>query len=119
MTKTKYVCCSAGYLTRLVAGPGGVSCVTVPGVGPSLLVREGLTSPPLCTIVFILLYFSSLASAVWWTITTTTWALLLLCSLQPDSLASKAPLYHSLGWGIPAAFTVTALVSYQVGTLSP
>ena len=101
-----------------MAGPGGVSCVTVPGVGPSLLVREGLTSPPLCTIVFILLYFSSLASAVWWTITTTTWALLLLCSLQPASLASKAPLYHSLGWGIPAAFTVTALVSYQVGTLT-
>ena len=89
--------------------------MSVPGVGPSLLVREGLTSPPLCTIVFILLYFSSLSSAVWWTITTTTWAVLLLCSLEPASLASKAPLYHSLGWGLPAAFTVTALVRYQVG----
>merc|ERR1719219_608684 len=86
----------------------------VPGGGPSLLVREGLTSPPLCTIVFILLYFSSLSSAVWWTITTTTWAVLLLCSLDQSSLASKAPLYHSLGWGLPAAFTVTALVRYQV-----
>ena len=117
--KNLSVPCSGGYLTRLVAGPGGVSCVTVPGVGPSLLVREGLTSPPLCTIVFILLYFSSLSSAVWWTITTTTWAVLLLCSLDPASLASKAPLYHSLGWGIPAAFTVTALVRYQVGHQSP
>merc|ERR1719219_2954957 len=82
----------------------------VPGGGPSLLVREGLTSPPLCTIVFILLYFSSLSSAVWWTITTTTWAVLLLCSLDQTSLASRAPLYHSLGWGLPAAFTVPALV---------
>jgi len=109
-----YLLMSAGYLVTLVAGPTGVSCMTVPGGGPSLLVREGLTSPPLCTVVFILLYFSSLASAVWWAITTTTWALLLLCSLSPAQLASKAPLYHSLGWGLPAAFTLTALVRYQI-----
>ena len=112
-----YLLMSAGYLVRLVLGPAGVSCMRVPGGGASLLVREGLTSPPQCTSVFILLYFSSLSSAVWWTITTTTWAVLLLCSLDQTSLASKAPLYHSLGWGIPAAFTVTALVRYQVGRL--
>ena len=109
-----YLLMSLAYLLRLMAGEGGVSCMRVPGGGPSLLVREGLTSPPLCTVVFILLYFSSLSSAVWWTVTTTTWALLLLCSLSASQLASKAPLYHSLGWGLPAAFTLTALVRYQI-----
>ena len=49
-----------------------------------------------------------------WAVTTTTWALLLLCSLSASQLASKAPLYHSLGWGLPAAFTLTALVRYQI-----
>ena len=53
----------------------------IPG-GPKLLVREGLTPTPACTIVFILMYFATLSSSIWWAIITTTWAVMVFCSLD-------------------------------------
>jgi len=104
---------SLGYLVRLAVGAEGVSCMTIPG-GPSLLVKEGLTPTPACTVVFILLYFATLSSAIWWAITTTTWAVMVFCSLDQQSLDSKSPLFHFLGWGVPAIQTAAALVLHQV-----
>ena len=46
-------------------------------------VREGIVPTPICTLVFLLLYFSSLAAALWWTLTTASWAVMVLCSLEP------------------------------------
>ena len=79
---------SLGYLVRLSVGAEGVSCMTIPG-GPSLLVREGLTPTPACTVVFILLYFATLSSAIWWSITTTTWAVMVFCSLDQQASEIK------------------------------
>jgi len=104
---------SLGYLVRIGVGVEGVSCMTIPS-GQSLLVREGLTPTAACTVVFILLYFATLSSAIWWSITTTTWAVMVFCSLDQQSLDSKSPLFHFLGWGIPAIQTVASLVLHQV-----
>jgi len=104
---------SMGYLLRLMIGGEGVACTSaVPGE-PSLLVTQGLTPRVACTIVFIILYFSSLAAAVWWTITTTTWAIIIFCSLDAKSFEHKSPLFHLIGWGIPAAHTISALALHQ------
>ena len=88
---------------------------------------------PICTLVFLLLYFSSLAAALWWALTTASWAVMVLCSLEPkvtclpydterfpilqpslQVLENKSPLLHTLGWGVPALLTITALVMHQV-----
>ena len=88
---------------------------------------------PICTLVFLLLYFSSLAAALWWALTTASWAVMVLCSLEPkvtylsydterfpilqpslQVLELKSPLLHTLGWGVPALLTITALVMHQV-----
>ena len=88
---------------------------------------------PICTLVFLLLYFSSLAAALWWALTTASWAVMVLCSLEPkvtylsydterflilqpflQVLEMKSPLLHTLGWGVPALLTITALVMHQV-----
>merc|ERR1712037_1042012 len=79
-----------------------------------LLVREGIVPTPICTLVFLLLYFSSLAAALWWALTTASWAGMVLCSLEPKVLENKSPLLHTLGWGVPALLTITALVMHQV-----
>jgi len=104
---------SVGYLLRLLLGAEGVACSATPGE-PSLLVRDGLTPTTACTVVFIILYFSSLAAAVWWTITTTTWAVLVFCSLDVTSLETRSPLFHMVGWTLPAAQTISALIYHQI-----
>ena len=49
----------------------------------NLQVREGIVPTPICTLVFLLLYFASLAAALWWALTTASWAVMVLCSLEP------------------------------------
>ncbi|XP_023340848.1 frizzled-10 [Eurytemora carolleeae] len=103
---------STGYLLRLMVGVSGVSCTSIQGE-PSLVVRQGLSPTPACTIIFILVYFSSLAAAVWWTITTATWTIVVFSSLDVKLLEVKSPLFHLIGWGIPAALTISSLVLHQ------
>ena len=112
-----YFIMSCGYLLRLFLGAEAVSCMSMlsePNKSVNLLVKEGLTATPACTIVFILIYFSIISSAIWWTIITTTWAVIVFCSLPQSSLTPRAPLFHSFGWGIPAALTVSCLVLHHI-----
>jgi len=118
-----YLLLAMGYIVRLSAGPEGVACTSPLSQATSLdplhlplrlLVREGIVPTPICTLVFLLLYFSSLAAALWWALTTASWAVMVLCSLEPKVLENKSPLLHTLGWGVPALLTITALVMHQV-----
>ena len=112
-----YLIMSFGYLLRLFLGTEAVSCMTTLSSANktiSLLVKEGLAPSPQCTTVFLLLYFSILSSAMWWAIMVTTWAVMVFSSLPQSSLTAKAPLFHSLGWGVPAALTLTCLVLHYV-----
>lgn len=111
-----YFIMSLGYIIRLISGSNEVSCMSISDDRGSfqVLVKEGLTPTPTCTIVFILIYFSILSSAIWWIIITATWAVMVISSLSQTSLSQQAPLLHSIGWGIPAAMTVTCLVLHYV-----
>jgi len=104
---------SVGYIIRLILGSEHISCTHTQGE-PSLLVRQGLTPTPACTVVFIFLYFSSLAGCVWWAITTITWALLLFSNLDSKKLESHSPVFHLVGWGLPAAHTILVILLYQI-----
>ena len=101
---------------RLILGTKEVSCMNITANDKTiqLLVKEGMTPSPSCTVVFIFIYFSILSSAIWWTILTTTWAVMVLCSLDQSSLSSRSPLLHTLGWGVPAVLTVSCLVLHYV-----
>ena len=112
-----YFIMSSGYLLRLFLGAEAVSCMTSltsTNQTISLLVKEGLSPSPEGTTVFLLLYFSLLSSAMWWCILVTTWAVMVFSSLPQTSLTIKAPLFHTLGWGVPAALTLTCLVLHYV-----
>ena len=50
---------------------------------------------PICTLVFLLLYFSSLAAALWWALTTASWAIMVLSSLEPKVTSLPDRTQHS------------------------
>ena len=117
-----YLLMSLGFLLSVVmsmATGETVGCMTLTSAAPnhapvSLLVKQGLSPTPQCTLVFILTYFSIISSTVWWAIITTTWAIIVFCSLTPNIIGDKSPILHSFGWGVPAALTVTCLVLHYI-----
>jgi len=104
---------SVGYILRLIFGAELISCTHIQGE-PSLLVRQGLTPTPYCTVVYLIIYFSSLAGCVWWTLTTVTWSLLLFTNMDSKKLESFSPVYHLIGWGLPAIHTILVLLLYEI-----
>ena len=113
-----YLIMSLGFLLSVLfsVSSGTVGCMTLPGAtqSVSLLVKQGLTPTPQCTIVFIMIYFSIISSTVWWAIITTTWAIMVFCSLSPSHISSKSPVLHSVGWGVPAILTVACLLLHYI-----
>eukprot|EP00088_Acartia_fossae_P068565 TRINITY_DN8725_c0_g2_i4.p1 TRINITY_DN8725_c0_g2~~TRINITY_DN8725_c0_g2_i4.p1 ORF type:complete len:618 (+),score=97.25 TRINITY_DN8725_c0_g2_i4:72-1925(+) len=104
---------SIGYILRLIFGSELTACTHTQGE-PSLLVRQGLTPTPYCTVVYLIIYFSSLAGSVWWAITTVTWSLLLFTNMDSKRMEGHSPMMHLVGWGVPAVQTIVVLLLYQI-----
>lgn len=79
-----------------------------------LVAQEGHRNQP-CTVIFLFLYFFGTAVVHWFTATLVTWCLSSTKSSHSFfSLPTLSSLTHAYSWGLPAIFTIVAIVSYQV-----
>ncbi len=86
------------------------------------------TKGPICTIMFIGLYFFSMASSLWWVILALTWFLAAGLKWGHEAIEANSQYFHLAAWAVPAIKTITILAlgkvegkeiiySYRVGQL--
>ncbi len=78
-----------------------------------LAAQEGQRSQP-CIIVFLLVYFFGSATSYWWTIVAFSWSLAQACSPKKPLMDTISMMCHMYGWGLPAAFTLVALLQHNI-----
>jgi hypothetical protein len=98
---------SLGHLLRMVLGRDAVSCQG------GLLSVEGHRDAH-CFLVFIFVYFFSSAVSAWWTVTAVNWCLSATFGWRHSRFRAIVSWCHLIGWGVPAALTVAALVMHKI-----
>ena len=97
---------SVGHLLRLAMGRGTVSCQD------GLLSVEGHRDAH-CFVVFLFVSFFSSAVSSWWTVTAANWLLSAL-GWRHKNFRGFVSVYHTFGWGAPAAVTLAAVVAHRI-----
>ncbi|XP_042225560.1 frizzled-4-like [Homarus americanus] len=103
---------AVGYLVRLVAGPGRVTCHVDPELGV-VAVTEGALHTT-CALVFLLLYYFTTAASVWWVMLCVSWLLRAWRSWTHDQILRHSSWFHVAAWGVPAAQAIVCLVLRKV-----
>ncbi|KAK8728831.1 hypothetical protein OTU49_008960 [Cherax quadricarinatus] len=101
-----------GYLVRLVAGPGRVTCHTDPELG-MVAVTEGALHTT-CALVFLLLYYFTTAASVWWVMLCVSWLLRAWRGWSHEQILRHSSWFHVAAWGLPAAQAIVCLVFRKV-----
>ena len=107
-----YVIQSVGLIIQIAAGKGSV-CQAQHNGDSQWGVAQGGQVTAVCVITFFLSYFTTLATWVWWLLMTCMWFFLMVTKQTPQVLEVKVVeiFSHLFGWGIPLAFTITAVAS--------
>lgn len=103
-----YFLMSFGYILRLIAGEESVIC------DDNDLITYNTTSPALCTIVFLLIYFGCMASALWWVILSFTWFLSAGLKWSNEAIANVSQYFHIVAWIIPSLQTILVLAMSKI-----
>ena len=98
---------AVGYVIRVIAGDDIVGC-------SGTTIHYGTTGPPLCTIVFLLVYFFGMAACIWWVILSLTWFLAAGLKWGQEAIASYSQLFHVIAWVIPSIQSITILAMSAV-----
>jgi frizzled protein 4 len=81
---------------------------------PELLVAsEGQRSQP-CIVIFLFVYYFGSAAAAWWPVVAFSWSLAQYFQLPKNTMATVTMFGHLYGWGIPAIFTLAAIVQHLI-----
>ena len=103
-----------GFLLRLLFGRDAVSCQrSDDDPSLSLLTVEGHRNSS-CFTVFLFLYYFSVALTTWNFIGALTWLLSVALDLTHAKLVKYVNVFHVLGWGFPAALTVSAFLQHRI-----
>ena len=102
-----YALVAVGYVVRLAAGHESTACEQL-DVGTSVI-RYAATGPPVCTTVFLLIYFFGMASCLWWVVLTFTWFLAAGLKWGHEAIAAHGHYFHLIAWVVPAVQTIAAL----------
>ncbi|XP_021435375.2 frizzled-5-like [Oncorhynchus mykiss] len=106
-----YLFVSLGYIIRLVAGHERVACA---GSGDQQHILYDTTGPPLCTLVFLLIYFFSMASSIWWVVLSLTWFLAAGMKWGNEAIAGYSQYFHLAAWLIPSVKSIAVLALSSV-----
>ncbi|XP_037783114.1 frizzled-4-like [Penaeus monodon] len=104
---------AVGYLVRLVAGAGRVTCHADPELGVGVAVTEGGLHTT-CALVFLLLYYFSTAASVWWVMLCVSWLLRAWRGWTHEQILRHSSWFHVAAWGVPAAQAIACLVLRKV-----
>lgn len=102
-----YFMVGVGYIIRVIAGESLVAC-------NGSTIHYGTTGPPLCTIVFLLIYFFGMAACIWWVILSFTWFLAAGLKWGQEAIASYSQYFHVIAWVIPSVQSITVLAMSAV-----
>lgn len=72
------------------------------------LITQG-TKYPMCTFVFMILYFFGMASSIWWVILTLTWFLAAGLKWGHEAIEANSQYFHLVAWAAPAFKTLSIL----------
>jgi hypothetical protein len=98
---------SCGFLLKYKVGHERIACEldgSIKGIISSILNTAG-TSVILCTIKFLLIYYSNMASLVWWVIISLKWLLATGCKWGTESKSKYNHYFHLAAWVLPALKT--------------
>ncbi|XP_071822928.1 frizzled-5-like [Apostichopus japonicus] len=102
-----YLLVSTGFIISLLGGHENVAC-------EGEYVRYKSTGPPLCTAVFLLIYFFGMASSLWWVILAFTWFLAAGLKWGSEAIASYSQYFHFAAWLIPSVKSIVVLFMHSV-----
>uniref|UniRef100_A0A1I8HRV7 Frizzled-4 n=1 Tax=Macrostomum lignano TaxID=282301 RepID=A0A1I8HRV7_9PLAT len=108
-----YLCYSAAFFIRLLAGREAAACDRDPATGRLVLIRHGLDNTN-CAVVFLLQYFFSTAANAWYVILVFTWLLQAGWKWSPEAVARRSCYFHLPAWLLPVALTVCILIVRRV-----
>lgn len=81
---------------------------TMNSVETESLITQG-TKYPMCTFLFMILYFFGMASSIWWVILTLTWFLAAGLKWGHEAIEANSQYFHLVAWAAPAFKTVSIL----------
>lgn len=64
------------------------------------------TKYPMCSFLFMILYFFGMASSIWWIILALTWFLAAGLKWGNEAIEAHYEYYHFFAWSIPTILTV-------------
>nr|ANP39041.1 frizzled 5/8 [Eupentacta fraudatrix] len=102
-----YLLVSTGFILSLIGGHESLAC-------EGDYVRYRSAGPPLCTTVFVLVYFFGMASSLWWVILAFTWFLAAGLKWGSEAIASYSQYFHLAAWLVPSVQTIVVLVTNSV-----
>ncbi|XP_075262894.1 frizzled-9-like [Convolutriloba macropyga] len=106
------VCCffyACGHFFRIFTGVNGVAC-TEAREGRVYL-QEGLNGEFMCTVSFLLIYYSQMALHVWWVVLAISWFLTAVKGWSQEALEAISIWFHVSAWAIPTVQTVVTLAT--------
>ncbi|XP_067303822.1 frizzled-6 [Pseudorasbora parva] len=107
-----YSCVSLAYLLGFLLDEEA-ACLKPSEPGREATAVIGAQSR-LCSLLFMLLYFSSTAGLLWWLSLTLTWFLAAGPKWSCEAIEQRAVWFHVAGWGVPGALTVVLLTLGKV-----
>ncbi|CAL8070046.1 unnamed protein product [Orchesella dallaii] len=112
-----YIFVSIGYLTRIYVGHAETACggENSPVIRyPNVLIQPFQTFNPVCTIVFLLIYYFTISSSIWYVILTITWYLASVLKWSTEAISEKSGAFHTTVWVSSAIITLTILLSGSI-----
>ena len=106
------VCCffyACGHFFRIFTGVEGVACTTIRE--GRVYLQEGLNGEFMCTVSFLIIYYSQMALHVWWVVLAISWFLTAVKGWSQEALEAISIWFHVSAWAIPTVQTVITLAT--------
>ncbi|XP_028414364.1 frizzled-4-like [Dendronephthya gigantea] len=103
---------SIGLILRVIFGRSAVSCTSDDNT--ELYITQNEFGKPLCSFVFLFLYFFGMAANIWWVILTLSWFLGAGMKWSCEAIDSYTNLFHLVAWLLPVIKTALVLIFRKI-----